>query len=283
MTTLAHQRPALSEPAPHGWASGGLLSAAIHIGIVVVVANLLWSHAGDHDAPQPGLVIEIVSAAQAADTLAVRPTAASPAEPEAEQSEPTPSQTAPAEPTPATPVRDPALSRTADPLPQKLAEPTLPPPQPATLAPPQPKPKPVAKPHQVRQAQTKPAPVDALPDANRIDPIGSNAAANVQQASLPPGDGDIPVVTNPRFRAPPTPASYPRRSVELSEEGTVMIRALVDASGFARDVRIWRSSGHSKLDEAARAAVAQWQFEPARQAGRPITAWVEIPVNFRLQ
>jgi protein TonB len=37
-----------------------------------------------------------------------------------------------------------------------------------------------------------------------------------------------------------------------------------------------------RLDDAARLAVSNWRFVPARQGDTPVTAWVVVPVRFAL-
>ena len=44
-----------------------------------------------------------------------------------------------------------------------------------------------------------------------------------------------------------------------------------------------RPSGFQMLDRAAIAAVKSWHFLPAMRDGRPVSAWVEIPVRFHLR
>ncbi|MFN3450399.1 MAG: TonB family protein, partial [Roseococcus sp.] len=90
------------------------------------------------------------------------------------------------------------------------------------------------------------------------------------------------LVTSPRYRRPPRPPEYPPRALDLGLSGTVLVRALVSPEGETQETRIWRSSGHALLDAAAVAAVRRWAFEPARSGGRPVPAWVEVPVHFRL-
>lgn len=97
------------------------------------------------------------------------------------------------------------------------------------------------------------------------------------------GGADIPVVTTVRFASRPTPARYPPLSLEREEEGVVVVRALVNADGFAGRVLVWKSSGYPRLDQAARKAVGKWHFKPARRGGRAIRAWVQIPVAFRIR
>lgn len=92
-----------------------------------------------------------------------------------------------------------------------------------------------------------------------------------------------PVLHQARFRRPPTPPAYPPRSRALEQEGVSVVRALIDPDGVSREVRLWRSSGYQMLDQAALAAVRGWAFEAARFGGRPVLAWVEIPVRFELR
>jgi protein TonB len=63
----------------------------------------------------------------------------------------------------------------------------------------------------------------------------------------------------------------------------VIIRALVGPDGESRDIRVFRSSGVGLLDDAALRAVRRWAFEAAQINGRPVEAWVEVPVRFQLR
>jgi protein TonB len=112
----------------------------------------------------------------------------------------------------------------------------------------------------------------AAPGDTGTSPVQTVAAAS-----------DAPIlVTAPRYRRPPRPPDYPPHALDLGLTGTVLVRALVSPEGDTRETRIWRSSGHPSLDAAAVAAVRRWAFEPARTGGRPVPAWVEVPVHFRL-
>jgi protein TonB len=49
-------------------------------------------------------------------------------------------------------------------------------------------------------------------------------------------------------------------------------------------LEIARSSGYPRLDEsAARTVQSGWKFEPARQDGKPVAAWVIVPIQFALR
>jgi periplasmic protein TonB len=62
----------------------------------------------------------------------------------------------------------------------------------------------------------------------------------------------------------------------------VLVRVAVGLDGRAVRVEVLRSSGSALLDKAAVEALERWRFEPARAAGQPVAATVEIPVTFRL-
>jgi protein TonB len=69
----------------------------------------------------------------------------------------------------------------------------------------------------------------------------------------------------------------------VGEQGKVMLRVFVNASGGADKVELRASSGSSRLDDAAVESVRHWRFVPARQGDQPVAAWVLIPVTFSLK
>lgn len=91
---------------------------------------------------------------------------------------------------------------------------------------------------------------------------------------------------------PPRPADYlnnpkphyPALSKRLGEQGIVRLNILVSADGSVSRLEIASSSGYPRLDEVARQTVqSSWKFEPARQAGKPVPAWVIVPIAFTLR
>lgn len=75
---------------------------------------------------------------------------------------------------------------------------------------------------------------------------------------------------------------YPPESRRSREQGLVSLRVLIDEQGRARDVRVERSSGFARLDEAARQAVARALFKPYVEGGVAQPAIVIIPIEFAL-
>ena len=158
-----------------------------------------------------------------------------------------------------------------------LAAQEPPPVKPAELKPAEPaKPAPPTKIEQAR-----PAPKPAAPKVQANSNFGSANDAQTAAAGFLPA----PIVFEgkPRFRHPPTPAVYPQRAIELNQQGEVVVRARLDPAGTAVEIVLHRSCGHQLLDRAALAAVREWHFHPAMRDGRPVAAWVEIPVRFHLR
>lgn len=79
-----------------------------------------------------------------------------------------------------------------------------------------------------------------------------------------------------------SPPRYPAEALASRVEGTVILRVLVGLDGSPSQVEIDRSSGDLRLDEAARAKVSDWRFNPASKAGEPVEGWVQVPVTFSL-
>ena len=159
---------------------------------------------------------------------------------------------------------------------------------PAEIVPP--KPKPVAKP--LRKEQPKPpeplpvvtAPVET-PSPAVAAPPEPPPPPPVALAAPEPAPPPAVEVTAPIFNAAyldnPQPR-YPPLSRRIGEQGRVLLRVLVTPGGSAQEIEVRASSGHARLDDAARDAVRQWKFVPAKRGDQPVAAWVLIPVSFRL-
>lgn len=76
---------------------------------------------------------------------------------------------------------------------------------------------------------------------------------------------------------------YPRAAREAGWEGTVVLQVMVLPDGTAGNVTLHKTSGYSILDEAALAAVKDWQFIPAMDGNFPVQSVVRMPVRFDLK
>jgi protein TonB len=80
------------------------------------------------------------------------------------------------------------------------------------------------------------------------------------------------------------PPVYPdfARTAGIVGAVTLQVEVFVDGSVGAIDVVKSLMSGPGGLDEAAKKAVRQWEFSPAKSGGKPVAVWVIFDVNFRL-
>lgn len=143
------------------------------------------------------------------------------------------------------------------------------------------RPEPVPQ-HPLLAAETQ-APASAeAPAANPVAPT----APLPSTATAPPAARPAAVVSEPRFDAAyldnPAPV-YPALSRRIGEEGRVVLRVFVDASGRANQVEINTSSGSPRLDQSAQDTVARWKFFPAQRGAEAIGAWVLVPIVFNLR
>jgi periplasmic protein TonB len=264
------------------------VSVALH---GVIAAAALWWPVSGAGVSVPRVTVEVAfrpeavgDDATAASTAAVEPSTVD-VEPEEVPELPLPLAAHEPQPMPHTPV-DPAPPA-IEPAPTLGELPPPPPPKPRERARIVPRPTPVERPVETTaRAPTEPAPAVTETALAALPSPHPPAATPAQPASLPAANeipASPPLITQARFRSPPTPPTYPRRAVDLGQEGEVVIRALVGPEGDSRDIRVFRSSGVAALDEAALRAVRRWAFEAAHINGRAIEAWVEVPVRFRLR
>lgn len=100
-----------------------------------------------------------------------------------------------------------------------------------------------------------------------------------------------PAIAAPGFKSPSFNASYldnpapdyPSISRRLGEQGKVLLRVQVAVDGTADSVALQTSSGSSRLDQAALAAVKKWRFVPAKRGGQAVSASVIVPISFSIQ
>ncbi len=116
----------------------------------------------------------------------------------------------------------------------------------------------------VTVAPSAPAPAPAAPaaPAARAESVRTAAVVNAAQCEKP---------------------EYPSASRRLEEEGTVHLRFLVGVDGKVIQSEVEKSSGHKRLDEAARAGLAKCQFRPATVDGKPEQAWASMRYTWRLE
>jgi len=125
-------------------------------------------------------------------------------------------------------------------------------------------------------------PVDTAP-TTAIRQTTNQAPPSTPPVAAPPA-AKIPS-TAPRSnpRRPLTQPEYPPSSRRAGEAGTVILEVYVLENGRAGDVRVKKSSGYPKLDEAAvREVKRSWRLEPGTENGKPVPMWGQFAVTFKL-
>jgi periplasmic protein TonB len=113
------------------------------------------------------------------------------------------------------------------------------------------------------------------------EPPPTPNAITVAVAENPPAPAPTAarVISDVAYVEPPQPR-YPPESKRSGEEGVVILRVLINELGRAARVDIERSSGHARLDNAARLAVQRATFRPYIENGVARTALAVIPIEF---
>ena len=159
-------------------------------------------------------------------------------------------------------------------------EPVKPQPRPEPPRPEQPKPEP-AKP------EVRPEPVKIEAPATAVAPAPTPVAPPAPPAPPPPA----PSVAKPSARtevsisasyaAANRKPEYPKMSLRLGEQGTVVLTVMVKSDGSAGDVEVKSTSGFTRLDRAAADAVKTWRFNPATIDGKAVDKSYEVPITFK--
>ena len=113
------------------------------------------------------------------------------------------------------------------------------------------------------------APVTA--PAEIIAPAAS-ASVGVTQATLTDHTKvPVGVISDVSLACPVrTAPDYPLSARKLGETGQVLLRVEIDETGRLVASDVARSSGFSRLDEAALAAVKSWRCQPAMRDGQAL-------------
>jgi periplasmic protein TonB len=135
-----------------------------------------------------------------------------------------------------------------------------------------------------------PPPQVILPDFTFDAPVSENAIKQVEQVRepvkqnvAPPPPPKATIATRPkpgrRFEKP----EYPAASIRAQEEGDVGVSACVDEQGKMTDVKIIKSSGFPRLDEATLKGLPRTRLDPAKGSdGKPI-AMCNPPYQFTIE
>ncbi|KMQ77552.1 Ferric siderophore transport system, periplasmic binding protein TonB [Candidatus Burkholderia pumila] len=144
------------------------------------------------------------------------------------------------------------ISETPQPAPQSVAVET---PQP------KPEPKPIPKPKMKPKIEPKPAPAPAIGKST----MDVSAPKNVAHLSCNIAQPD-----------------YPAMAKRRGETGTATVKLTVGLTGKIENVTLQKSSGSSRLDDAAMEAVRGSACSPYKENGEAIRATATVPFVFNL-
>lgn len=75
--------------------------------------------------------------------------------------------------------------------------------------------------------------------------------------------------------------NYPKKEKESKIGGKVFLKFTVEATGSIKDIIVMKSSGNENLDkEAVRVVTVMPTWNPAKQQGRPVPVFFNLPINF---
>lgn len=116
----------------------------------------------------------------------------------------------------------------------------------------------------------------ALAQPTSVPVAAPVAAAPVAPPAVQLPSSDADYLQNTR---PP----YPPISRRLNEQGKTTVRVLIGTDGLPQRAEINQSSGFSRLDDAALAAVMRWRYVPGKRGGVAEAMWFNVPINWVLQ
>ncbi len=95
-----------------------------------------------------------------------------------------------------------------------------------------------------------------------------------------PAAAGVPAIEPPRLLEL-AQAEYPPEARAARQEGTVVLKLLIDAAGRVTEAEVTGPIGHG-FDEAARAAALRSRFTPARRGGTPVASRILYGYEFQL-
>ncbi|MDP2007508.1 MAG: energy transducer TonB [Rubrivivax sp.] len=167
-------------------------------------------------------------------------------------------------------------------------------PQPPAPPPPAPAPQPPQRPAVSAPVLAAPSPTPLAvetftvpaPPPTPTTPVAEAAPAPVLAPAAPPAPPPparkLLPATAVHYLVQP-PVEVPRASRRAGESGVVWLRVVVDVRGLPAQVRVQRSSGHTRLDEQALWAMRQARFQPHTQDGAAIEVEVVAPIEYPLE
>lgn len=122
---------------------------------------------------------------------------------------------------------------------------------------------------------------DVAPSATPNSAYSDSSSTGKDNATFYSSGGAM-TDAEPNYLRNPAPA-YPWEARQHGWEGVVILKVVVDQSGYPIQIEKEKGSGFGILDESALKAVRKWKFMPAKIGSIPIQSTVRIPVKFELE
>jgi protein TonB len=127
--------------------------------------------------------------------------------------------------------------------------------------------------------------ISAPPAPTAITAVTTTPPPPAPIVPTPPPVAHVPVRVAPVIDAAHNCAKpeYPPASARAEETGTVKLRFFIDEDGRAIKSEILKSSGHRRLDEAARAALSLCKFKPGTVDGKVVPMTGDLEYTWKLE
>jgi len=166
-------------------------------------------------------------------------------------------------------------------------------PEPSAAQPPKPKPEQKQKPV-VEKSAEKPTPQpqqSSAPPKQQENKQESKSEAQAQSAAVAPstsgGASGTPIQTDIGklvvVYQPDADAYYPSFSKRSGEQGTAVVRLIIDETGSVEDVALLQSSSFPRLDRAASEIGRRYRFKPYLVNGSPQRISTNLLIKFNLK
>lgn len=148
-----------------------------------------------------------------------------------------------------------------------------------------------AKEKRQEKPQEKPSPTQAQQPPQQQNQSQSKSEAQTQNAAVAPatsgGASGTPIQTDIGklvvVYQPDADAYYPSFSKRSGEQGSVVVRLIIDETGSVEDVALLQSSTFPRLDRAATEIGKRYRFKPFLVNGSPQRISTNLLIKFNLK
>ncbi len=136
---------------------------------------------------------------------------------------------------------------------------------------------------QVMRPDSQAKPLDVLAPSTYCPlPLPGHSFPN-NRPPKPDGEGATPGITQPSYAQDNPSFMFPIQAWASNIQGNAIIRVEVQPDGKPGRMWLKQSSGSGILDRDAQSQLTFWRFNPARKNGQAVSAWIDVPVVYRLQ